>query len=631
MALPIIEVDYYNCIWNKRVLTPQPERQTNNVVVPGSSGSAATNVWPINNVYAPPMTYTATGFPAAPMTPGTTNPRYSVVKENFFTEDMYIRGGFNNAPMDLGVRAYLDEEDPLQQHRFNALIYSGIFNSRTGINRTNEFPTGTNITRASNPQYGSIQKIYAEENNLIVLQENKSSRALINKNAIYNAEGGGSVTTSNAVIGEIIPYTGEYGIGLNPESFAIFAYRKYYIDRNRNAVLRLSHDGVTEISEYGMRDFFRDEFANLNDDYTNAFIVDTSITATSNPPSGNQSCISYINNAALPQEQYLIGAKIFVEYSSSGTFEDLNVYVTGFRKNSTNNFILFNRTLPSVETQNVTKVRLETYYRSRVYGGWDAYNKQYLVSIQPNKANEYNNTNGTVPKRDLTYETLGFDEQVKGWPSTYTYQPARIGSLKNKFFTINNQPFSASGTSITQGIYSHYADATPHCQFYGVDNVASVSIVANSQPSIQKNFLTIDYEGMSGWTATVLASGRTGDTASRVAGGAWDGSWETSRDTSTTILSYVQGAYDSAGNTGTTANATNAPVLHAGFDRKENKYMANLINNSTVSPGEISFGENISGIKGFYLDVTFTTDTITAPGQMKELYAISLNYNIASM
>jgi len=143
--------------------------------------------------------------------------------------------------------------------------------------------------------------------------------------------------------------------------------------------------------------------------------------------------------------------------------------------------------------------------------------------------------------------------------------------------------------------------------------------------------LTIDYEGMSGWTATVLASDRTGDTASRVAGGAWDGSWETSRDTSTTILSYVQGAYDSAGNTGTSANATNAPVLHAGFDRKENKYVANLVNNSTAAPGEISFGGNISGIKGFYLDVTFTTDTITAPGQMKELYAIALNYNIASM
>ena len=260
--LPIIEVDYFNCIINKRILTPQAQEQTSNVVVPGSTGSSPENVWPINNVYAPPLTFADTDFPPLPFAQaaGLSN---SVVKENFYIEEMMIRGGFNNPYMSYGVRAYLDEDEPLQQHRFNALIYSGIFNSRTGINRTNEFPTGTNITRGANPNNGSIQKIYAEENNLIVLQENKCSRALIDKDAIYNAEGGGSITTSNQVIGEIVPYSGEYGISQNPESFAIYSFRKYFTDRNRNAVLRLSHDGLTEISEYGMRDYFRDNLAPL--------------------------------------------------------------------------------------------------------------------------------------------------------------------------------------------------------------------------------------------------------------------------------------------------------------------------------------------------------------------------------
>ena len=59
------------------------------------------------------------------------------------------------------------------------------------------------------------------------------------------------------VIGQIIPYAGEYGISTNPESFAVQGYRKYFTDRSRGAVLRLSRDGITEISSYGMHDFLK--------------------------------------------------------------------------------------------------------------------------------------------------------------------------------------------------------------------------------------------------------------------------------------------------------------------------------------------------------------------------------------
>ena len=66
------------------------------------------------------------------------------------------------------------------------------------------------------------------------------------------------------VIGDIIPYAGEYGISNNPESFAVYGYRKYFTDKNRNSVLRLSRDGITEISQYGMIDYFRDQFGALD-------------------------------------------------------------------------------------------------------------------------------------------------------------------------------------------------------------------------------------------------------------------------------------------------------------------------------------------------------------------------------
>ena len=59
---------------------------------------------------------------------------------------------------------------------------------------------------------------------------------------------------------------------------------------------------------------------------------------------------------------------------------------------------------------------------------------------------------------------------------------------------------------------------------------------------------------------------------------------------------------------------TNSPPLdryYAGFVRKENKYVANLINNTSASSGEVLFGSAISGIKGFYGTVKLSTDLTT--------------------
>jgi hypothetical protein len=637
-TLPLIEVDYYNSIWNKRILTPQPEEQTADVIVPGGAGSAANlGTWPINNVFAPPLTFNP-GFKVSGST--TVGDTESVSNLNFYTEEMYIRGGFNNNSMSYGVRAYLDEDEPIQQHRFNTLIYSGIFNSRTGLNRTNEFAVGTNITKSANPQYGSIQKIYAEENNLIVLQENKCSRALIDKNAIYNAEGGGSVTSQRQVLGEIVPYTGEYGISKNPESFAIYAYRKYFVDRNRNAVLRLSHDGITEISEYGMRDFFRDNLATMNDEYTNEYTQDLNVSIISSSQGNDVSYFTITATPALDKSQVIPGSKIFWSGDAGVTYTDTTATALGFGTVGAGPVLFTDKILDSTfhDPNTNGRIKLIAPYRSRAYGGWDAYNKQYVVSLQYNGTRSHGGQGGSssaLPNRDTTFYTLGFDDSVNGWPSFYSYMPGAIGSLKNQLLTLNNQPYAPSvytgnPTQLT-GLYTHYELSSAHGTFYGTANASTISIVANSNPSVQKNFLTIDYEGNSGWKASVITSDQTGKNINRTTGGALSGGFSFSDDNANIINSYVEGAYDSLGNVGTAANPVNTPLLRAGFDRKENRYVANFVNSSTQAPGEVLFGTDVSGLKGYYLDITFSTDTNTDPGGMKELYSIGVNYNVSSM
>jgi hypothetical protein len=140
----------------------------------------------------------------------------------WFVEEARIEGGYNNTIADLGVKAYIVDVDTVGSIKGSSIIYSGIFNSRTGINNTNQFSVAEDITRSYDPANGTIQRLYAEDTNLIIFQENKVLRALIDKSAIYSAEGRGTVTSSTAVIGESIPYAGNYGISRDPQSFAVY-------------------------------------------------------------------------------------------------------------------------------------------------------------------------------------------------------------------------------------------------------------------------------------------------------------------------------------------------------------------------------------------------------------------------
>jgi hypothetical protein len=402
---------------------------------------------------------------------------YAAGLTDWFVEEARIRAGYNNTNVDLGVKAYLVEDNINQQHRISSLIYSGVFNSRTGINNTNQFSVGEDITRSLDPSVGSIQKLYSEDTNLIVFQESKVSRALIDKDAIYSAEGQPMTTSGLQVIGQVQQYAGNYGISTNPESFAVYGYRKYFTDKNQNAVLRLSQDGITEISSYGMIDYFREN-------------------------------LSLIGNSG------------------------------------------------------------------RIIGGWDIYNKQYVLSLQPFNS-EY-------------YQTLAFDEDSLGWTSRFSFKPDLSESLRNSFYTFK------------QGnIWQHYADPATttinYGNFYGDQYESNVTLIFNPEASMSKNFNTLNYEGSDGWYLSELYS--NSDTANRIL---------------------------KSENALTLAAIENQLFLN-NFKRKENKYFGTIINITPPTSGEIIYGNSMNGIKGFYSTVkmVFANDTFN---QAAELYSVSSNY-----
>jgi len=188
-----------------------------------------------------------------------TLPYYNCFSFGNGVESNRVRDLYNAVAIDKGARASTTlAEQYKQEERSTGLIFSGIYNSMNGINRLNQFIMAEGITKDLNPEYGSIQKLHTRDVDLVTLCEDKVVKILSHKDALYNADDTKNITATQNVLGNSIPFVGEYGISKNPESFASEAFRAYFTDKERGAVLRLSRDGLTPISDIGMKDWFAD-------------------------------------------------------------------------------------------------------------------------------------------------------------------------------------------------------------------------------------------------------------------------------------------------------------------------------------------------------------------------------------
>ena len=149
-------------------------------------------------------------------------------------ESVYLKDSFNNKFFNKGVKVSASlEGEYKKEHKKNGLIYSGLYNDNSETNNLNQFIQAEKITKDINPTYGSIQKLFTRNSDLVVFCEDKVLRVLANKDAVFNADGNSQLTATNNVLGQSMPFTGEYGISTNPESFASESYRAYFTDRQR--------------------------------------------------------------------------------------------------------------------------------------------------------------------------------------------------------------------------------------------------------------------------------------------------------------------------------------------------------------------------------------------------------------
>ena len=607
----ILEIKYFNAFWTKKLKTGIP------YVGDSSSG---TNPGPVQFGDA----VQGLGNQGLNGTTGTkfyekfSNIAADTLRYNYYIEDSTIRGGYANTSVDYGVRAYLDEENPIQEVRFNSLIYSGIYNSRTSVNNTNIFSIAENITRSLDPASGAIQKLYAEDTNLIIFQENKVNRALIDKDTIYTTEGGTSTLPPGVVIGQIVPYLGEFGISQNPESFAVYGFQKYFADKDRSTILRLSRDGITPISKYGMTSFFRDELKKIDNNFKDHYVFasrsktsgftsrDINITTSSIQGSNGETGNIQIGSGF----QYSSNGVNFLPDPTDLYIVDIQTPAVGVPNDTT---ITLNK---KITLTSETKFRFTTPDRGRIQGGYDIHSLDYLISLQQNSSFISNNVS--------TYQTLNFNESINGWTSRFSFKPTRIFSVENTFFTVN-----------IKDIYIHYDETTANNRGFWYTqpyNSSSVTFIFNKEPLASKNFNTVSYEGASGWSINSFDGDFEGEDFMKTINS--QNLYESFQDKTDVVYSYLEGRYESHTPSNTGILATQPPYEYAGFNRKENKYVAALVQKQTDTsdtstypprPGEVIFGNQMSGIKGYFATVQMSTDTITQPGGEKEIFSVASN------
>ncbi len=211
-----------------------------------------------------PITHPTTDFPdvSCPIS----LPWYNCVAFGNGVESDRIKDDYNSNSVftyaasgkQSGFNASTVFEDYKREFKSSDIIFSQIYNEKGGINGFNQFIIADDIVKQLSPDYGSIQKMFTRNNDVITFCENKVLQIFANKDELFNAGGNSQLLSSNKVLGRANPFKADFGISKNPESFAVDEYRIYFTDKSRGAVLRLSADGITEISGYGLGDWFGD-------------------------------------------------------------------------------------------------------------------------------------------------------------------------------------------------------------------------------------------------------------------------------------------------------------------------------------------------------------------------------------
>ena len=389
---------------------------------------------------------------------------------NSFVEDYNLSDFYETNHVSIG-RLNLYSPYARETRRIAKITWSEKFQPETSYNGLSTFNPAYLNSKSMSQIDGSIQKIFARDTDLVVVHEDKTYQVPVDKDVIVNASGGGQMGLSRNVLGNPRAYWGHFGISKNPESFTSNGNVCYWVDIKRGAVLRLSRDGFTVLSDLKMIDYFRDKSV-LYDKYNPEY----GVYDDNNPFSDGHSLFRIISGYNPKHSEFIV-------------------------------------TFPTISHNESTSI---------LYDNWED------TSTNWNSAGD---TIGGNTFARVTGETVAFSEKANRWTTFYNFIPEMYGKVNNNLFSFKSSGGDLSSATVgpvntelgnAQGGHLWRHDSGDYHQFYdgsGAANKFALSVPFNSSPSTIKTFKSLSIEG-STCSATVstdiVTSGITIDS------GAWD-------------------------------------------------------------------------------------------------------------
>lgn len=175
------------------------------------------------------------------------------VFDSSFSDIYALRTNSDNKPNIINADARTTTYDTLFR-------YSEAYQAGTNINNTNRF--FPNNFDEFPKQWGSIQRMYAWGNRLRIFQERKVGEVGVYAQFVLTNTGAVSFIKNEAIItaNNIQYYEEDFGIGDQASSLVSSGFQNYFPDPVRGAWIRVSLDGVKNISE----EFNAQTFAGTN-------------------------------------------------------------------------------------------------------------------------------------------------------------------------------------------------------------------------------------------------------------------------------------------------------------------------------------------------------------------------------
>lgn len=146
-------------------------------------------------------------------------------------------------------RAWIFDENANRVTFPDMYRWSLAYQEDTNINQANRF-YAKNFDEVER-SYGALMAMKSSDRTLVFFQERKCGHTAVYSKSISNNSGESQLTTTDSIIvpNNVGYYKGDYGVSNQPTSIVRSGYVYYFVDPIKNKILRLSADGITDLTE----------------------------------------------------------------------------------------------------------------------------------------------------------------------------------------------------------------------------------------------------------------------------------------------------------------------------------------------------------------------------------------------